>query len=793
MEREQSVIGTSLVRVDGKAKVTGEAVYAGDLNLPGQVYAGCVLSRYSHALATVHAGEAEKLSGVVCVLTEKDFPKPRSLYDACYCTSHPRYTGDVVAIVAARSRQELADAIRQVKVDYQILPSVSEIEDALKEDSMQVREEGVGLDEEGRPDPSRKGNVFLESWHLLRKGNIAAGFGEADVCVSGSYRTEYVEHAYIEPESVLVSLDLLRQRYLVFSCSQQGHTPQEFVADALQIPMNRIHAIACTVGGSFGSKFELVGLMCGRAALVVKKTGLPCKMTLSREESILESTKRHPFHTRIRIGARKDGTITAYKAFQVENAGSCNNQAPWMNIRAMVHSAGPYRIDNIETDTYAVFTNSPYPGAFRGYSSPQVIFGNEMAVYELAQSLGMSPARLKWKNLLRRGDLTATGQKLVHETRLVEMMEDIVRDTDYENKFRAYREAAGQASGHGESPKHVSCWRRGIGLVTSYRGCALGGEGVDASGASLTGFIDGSFLLRASLMEIGQGLQTVYTQIAAQASGISVRDIRIDGVDTDKDPDSGLTVASRGTAQGGQSVRMAGEKMRQMLTETAASLLKVGQDQVEIVDSKVFEKGHPDHSVSMKEILTSRKYAGLSMTAHAWYRPRDLVNDRRTGQGEAFTTYTYGCCVAETSVNVLTGQIRVNKMTAYHDLGKVLNPSLVKGQIYGGILMGLGFGIWEDLKVKEGQIGACNLDNYPIATAEDVPQMEVRLYESDDPEGTYGAKSIAEAATEMAGTAVALAVSNALGRVVRRLPLTPEEVLKLAEAEQKQAETRKMS
>lgn len=778
MEREYSVIGTSLVRVDGKAKVTGEAVYANDLDLPGQVYAGCVLSRYPHAEALVHAEEAAKLPGVVCVLTEKDFPKPRSLYDACYCTAHPGYEGDVVAVVAARSKEQLEDAIRQVKVDYRVLSVVPEIEDALKEDSTTVRDIGVGLDGKGCPDPSRKGNVFYESWRPLRKGDVGKGFEKADVCVSGSYRTEYVEHAYIEPESVLVGMDILKQRYLVFSCSQQGHIPQEFVADALQIPMNRVRAISCTVGGSFGSKFELVGLMCGRAALVVKKTGLPCKMTLSREESILESTKRHPFHTKVRIGAGKDGTITAYKAFQVENAGSCNNQAPWMNIRAMVHSAGPYRIDNIETDTYAVFTNSPYPGAFRGYSSPQVIFGNEMAVYELALALGMSPAKLKRKNLLRRGDLTATGQKLVHETRLAEMMDDIVKETGYEEKFTAYSKAAETVTFPPDGESNFP-WQKGIGLVTSYRGCALGGEGVDASGASLTGFSDGSFLLRASLMEIGQGLQTVYTQIAAQASGISPGDIRMDGVDTDKDPDSGLTVASRGTAQGGQSVRIAGEKMRQMLTETAASLLGISQDRVKIEGSRVFEAGKPDHSVSMKEILTSRKYAGLPMTAHAWYRPRDLVNDKKTGQGEAFTTYTYGCCVLEARVNVLTGQVKVDKVTAYHDLGRALNPSLVKGQIYGGIMMGLGFGIWEDLNVKGGRIRSLNLDTYRIATALDMPDIDIRLYESDDPEGTYGAKSIAEAANEMAGAAAALAVSNALGKVVRRLPVTPEKVLKL--------------
>lgn len=760
------VIGTSQIRVDAIEKVTGKAKYADDLFYPDMLYAMCIHSVHPHAVVKVDASEALGMPGVACVLTEQDFPKPQSMLDFYYCTSHPRSVIDVVAIVAAEDKELLRAAARKVKVYYEKLPGVYSIMEALSEDAPQVREKGVGITD-GIPDPAKHGNVFLESYKPLRKGDIQAGFAESDMILERTYETGYVEHGYIEPESVLAYFDDVNGSITIRSCSQQGHMPAEFVADALGIPMNRVRAIQCTVGGSFGGKFEMVGLMSARAAMVLKKTGRPCKMTYSREDSIIESAKRHPFRTTIRIGADKKGKILAYHAVQMENCGAYNNQAPWMNIRAMVHSAGPYCIPNISTDTYGVFTNNPSPCAFRGYSSPQVIFGNEMIMDELADALGISVVELKRRNLLRKGDKTATGQTLVHETLLASMMEDIVKDTDYEKKEREYRNQTGT-------------WRKGIGLVTSYRGAALGGEGVDASGAMFTALPDGSFLLNAALMEIGQGLKTVYAQIAAEASGIAVSDILVESVDTYAIPDSGLTVASRGTAQGGMSVKMAGEKMREMLLESARKLLGVREhEMLEIENSVCFVKGNPEKKIAVRDICNYRKYAGLPMATYQWYIPRPLVNDEKTGQGEAFTTYAYGVSVAEAAVNIRTGETVIERITAYHDVGKALNPSLIRGQIYGGILMGMGFGMWEEFRVTDGKTKNINFDMYHIATAKDLPSIDIKIYECEDPEGTYGAKCIAEAATEMIGTVVALAIKHAVGRPVRKIPVTMKQILEL--------------
>lgn len=386
-------------------------------------------------------------------------------------------------------------------------------------------------------------------------------------------------------------------------------------------------------------------------------------------------------------------------------------------------------------------------------------------VLSIVLALVLGAVVIKRKNLLEKGSRTATGQTLIHETLLKDMMEDIIKDTDYCKKEQEYKNQTG-------------IWKKGISLVTSYRGAALGGEGVDSSGAMLTALPDGSFILNAALMEIGQGLKTVYAQIAAEAAGIAFEDIMVESVDTNSIPDSGLTVASRGTAQGGQSVRLAGEKMKEMLLESGRVLLKAGDNEEVILrNSKCYIKEHPEKSIPVADICIYRKYAGLPLATYQWYIPRPLVNNEATGQGEAFTTYAYGVSVAEVAVNTGTGQVKVEKISAYHDVGKALNPELIRGQIYGGIMMGMGFGLWEEVKMKKGKTADTNFDSYHIATAMDVPDINIRIYECSDPEGTYGAKCIAEAATEMIGTAVSLAVQHAIGKVIPSLPVTMEKVL----------------
>ena len=759
------VVGKSVPRIDGVEKVTGKAIYAGDIRFPNMLIAGSVYSPVPHCrVKDIDTSAAKAVPGVHAVLTAGDIPKPHSNGDVYFITDTPKFIGDVIAIIAAESNEALESALQAVKYEYEPLPSVFTIEEALAEGAPQIRENGVGL-VDGVPTPGTTGNVYYETYHPLCKGDVEEGFSQCDMIIEREYRTQFVEHAYIEPEVVVVSQDPNLGGYTVYTCSQHSHTPRNWVADALQVSINRIHAVQMTIGGSFGGKEESVGLLAGRAALLCRAVGgRPVRMALTREQSIIESAKRHPFKFRYRIGATKEGKILAFEGTQIDNCGAYNGHTPYMNVRAMIHSTGAYNIPNIRTRTYGVFTNNIHPGAFRGYSSPQIIFAGEQALEELAEVLNMDIVALKRINLLKQGDRTATGQLLTQPTILTQMMEDLVRKTSFCEKRSKYAKQKGS-------------FRNGISLITCFRGCGLGAETIDAGGAWITAVEDGSFLINTGLAENGQGLRTAFTQIAAEAIGICVDDIFFPGADSIASPDSGMTVASRGTVMGSQAMRKAGLKMRTLLIAAAAEILNVREEEVCLEDRVAYLKAKPQRRATLREICNYMKQHGYQMGVYEWSIPRALGMNHHTGQGDAFPTYSYGVAVAEVCVDMETGFVDVEKLTVAHDLGTVINPAIAAGQIYGGILMGIGFGTTEEVVLKKGYVETQNFDSYIFPTTMDMPQMEIYLYESDDPTGTYGTKSLGEPATEMIGAAVAQAISNATGQRIRELPASLERVL----------------
>ncbi|MGI6332920.1 MAG: xanthine dehydrogenase family protein molybdopterin-binding subunit [Zhaonellaceae bacterium] len=763
------VLNKPVTRVDALDKVTGRAQYAADLNFPNMLYGGCLRSGLSHAnIVKIDTSKAKAIPGVKAVLTAADVPKPKSWADYYYLADKIRYIGDVVAIVAAESKEALSDALKAIEVEYEELPGVYTIDEALEPNAVQVREKGVGL-VDGIPTPGTKGNAFLESYFPIRKGNVEEAFKKCDVIIEREYRTQFIEHSYIEPEACVAVSNPVDGTMTVYSSSQNPHFSRRYIADALQIPMNKARLVQQTLGGSFGGKEELVGLTVGRAALLAKATGQPVKMVLNREESFLESSKRHPFRIRYKVGATKDGKILAFEGQLVDNAGAYNNQTQFMNCRASIHSAGVYNIPNVKTDTFGVFTNNIHGGAMRGYSSPQIIFAQESLMEELAEALNMDPIELRRKNLLKQGDLTITSQKLVQPTIISEMLDHVLEKTDFVAKREAYNKQTGSK-------------QKGIGLVTCYRGAGLGAETVDASGAFITALEDGSVLINSGTAENGQGLKTAYSQIVAETLGVKVEDIHHIGVDTHAIPDSGMTVASRGTVMGAQSMKKAAEKLKALVLETAREMLKASPlDEVVIEDSICYLKSDPSKNVPFGAVCNARLWSGKQLAVYEWFEPKPLVVDHETGQGDVFPTYSYACVVAEVEVDLETGYVDVLKVTAAHDCGTVINPATAKGQIYGGIAMGMGYACTEEVEVNKGKVGTQNFDSYIFPTSMDVPEMDPILFECDDPEGTFGAKSLGEPATEAVGAAIANAVNSVLvrtkGERLRRLPFDLERVV----------------
>jgi CO/xanthine dehydrogenase Mo-binding subunit len=773
-DKKFNVLNKSKRRLDGYDKVTGRARYAADIQMPGMLHAGVKRSPYAHAKVThIDVSAAKAIPGVRAVVTAADLPKKQSWAMYMYLTDEVKYVGDCVAMVAADTIEQMRAALDAIEVEYELLPIISTIEEALEPDAVAVHEK--------YPD-----NIYEDSRFNLRKGDIEKGFAEADVIIEREYRIQYVEHAYIEPEAAVAYTNPNDGLMTVHASAQNPFFTRRYVADILGIPLNRVRLIQEVLGGSFGGKEEGVGLVAARTAYLSHLTKKPVKLVFSREDSILESAKRHPFRLRYKIGAKKDGTFTAFQGEQVDNSGAYSNQTQFMNWRAMVHSTGPYVIPHVKTDTYGVFTNNVHSGAMRGYSSPQLIFGQEQLIDELAEELGIDAVELRRKNCLKDGSLTATSDTVNHVI-LEEMMNYTVEQTDYMKKRAENSEQAPDAR----------IWK-GIGLAIAYRGCGLGGETPDASGCMMIINEDGSATISTGLAENGQGLKTAYAQIAAEASGVRYEDIQFYGVDSYAVADSGMTVASRGTIMASQSVRLAGESMKKIMLKNALTIRafplaeieekydlapgslsydKIGINDIDLVESEFFLKKYPDYRLPLKNVSGACLWLGHQLSVYEWHRPADLIQDHHTGQGQAFPTFAYSCVVAEVEVDMKTGYVDVKKVTASHDVGTAVNPALCEGQIYGGIVMGQGFAIMEEVEVDLGQVANQNLDSYLIPTALDAPEMKVNLFESSEKAGTYETKSLGEPATETVGAAIANAVYNATGRRIREHPCDLERVL----------------
>ncbi|MCK5201113.1 MAG: xanthine dehydrogenase family protein molybdopterin-binding subunit, partial [Spirochaetales bacterium] len=463
-EKKYRHLNKRVNRVDAADKITGRAVYAADIHLPNMLYSGCLRSNFAHAkIVKIDTSKALAIEGVHAVLTSENVPKPQSWADYPYlCDGTVKYIGETVAIVAAETIELVHDALKAIEIEYAELKGVYTIEEALKENALQVREKGVGL-KDGIPCTDEKGNIFYDSYYALRKGNPEKGFDEADFILEREYRTSYVEHSYLETEACVVIKDEAAGLVTAYASAQNPFFTRRYLADAIQAPINKCRVVQKMLGGSFGGKEELVGMIVGRAALLAIATGRPVKMVMTREESFLESPKRHPFIFRYKAGLTRDGKIIAWEGTQIANSGAYNNQTQYLNCRAAIHSAGAYNIPNIKTDTYGVFTNNIHSGAMRGYSSPQIIFAQEQFINEIANEMGVDEIELRKKNILQKGDLTATSQKLVEETITLEMIEHMVEKTEYYRKKEEY------AGTHSSIEK-----RKGIALVTCYRGCGYG-------------------------------------------------------------------------------------------------------------------------------------------------------------------------------------------------------------------------------------------------------------------------------------------------------------------------------
>jgi CO/xanthine dehydrogenase Mo-binding subunit len=749
----RTIIGRPEPRVDAWGKVTGRAKFADDYNLRRQLFGKVLRAKYPHArILAIDTGRARMLDGVEAVLTAADIPGEKAfgvvVKNQCVLAGdRVRYLGDGVALVAARTKEIAEEALSLIEVRYEPLPVVSDPEEAMSGGASQIHDGG---------------NVFVH--HKVRKGDVARGFAGADFIIEKKFKTQFIEHSALEPEAVLA--EPAEQGGVRITGSVQNlFSTRRSAAAALNLDLNKVQIIQATLGGSFGGKDEVMTAMCIRAALLSLKTGKPVKMVNTRSESMLESYKRHPYTMHYTWGAKADGTITAMEMKIIADGGAYASMSPFVTWRSAVQATGPYRCANVKTDVYAVYTNNNYTGAMRGFGSPQVNFAIESMMDELSERVGADPLSIRLKNGFEQGDETATGQKLNHAVSLKEVLTEAAGRADFIGKWKKYRAAT-------PSPK-----RRGIGLACSYRGVSLGAEGTDAVGTIVSVQTDGSVIVSSGVTDMGQGAQTQMSQIAAEVLGIPMDRIQFLNTNTSRVPDSGPTVASRGTIMGGSAAKKAAETVRATLLGVASGMTGIDVQELDLAENYLIAKDTKKRLASFAELCTECFNKGRPMFGFGWFKGPRTTWDEETGQGDAYFTYVYGANIAEVEVDTETGKVDVLGVVSAHDVGKAINRQGVLGQYYGGVAMGLGYGLMEEFDFEEGIPKQRNFDEYLIPTSKDVPAIIPIIVEHEDEAGPFGAKSIGEPANELAAPAIVNAIANATGKRVYELPANLERVL----------------
>ena len=748
-------VGSRVPRVDAIDKITGRAKYGADYNVTGQLYGYVKYADYPHArIISIDIDTAKALPGVRAVFTHRDIPGEKSFGgiiadQMVLCSDKVRYIGDVVAIVAAETEEIAREACNLIRLEYEPLPVVSDPEKALDKDS-----------------PLLYSNGNLCKHHKVRKGNLADGFAKSDLILEREYCTQRIEHAYIEPEAVIVEPGENGGVDIIGSV-QNLYSIRRAVASVLNLPLNRVRIRQATLGGSFGGKDESMSALCSRAALLCLATGKPVKMVNSRENSMRESYKRHPYKMKYKVGANRDGLLQAMEIIIYADAGAYAATSAFVTWRSVVQATGPYIVPNVKTDVYAVYTNNCYTGAMRGFGSPQVCFAIESLMDELAEKLNLNPLELRLKNILKDGSVTATGQILNHKVSVGDALKIVTDRGDYLNKL-------GQFTIQNEN----SLIKKGIGISCSYRGVSLGAEGTDAAGVTISIQTDGSVIVSSGLVDMGQGAATTISLVVAEKLGITIDKIRFLNADTSRLPDSGPTVASRTTIMAGNAAKKGCQELLTRIKPIAAEALGCAIEDIVFHDNYISAIINDNkNQIAFGDLAALCFKKGISLYAHGWHKGPTTSWDEENGQGEAYFTFVYAANLAEVEVDTLTGNVKVTKFISSHDVGQIINMNGAEGQVHGGVAMGLGYALLEEYAENDALPTLENYDEYLLPTACDMPKMEVIFIENPDAFGPYGAKSLGEPATEIAAPAIVNAVANATGKRIRELPLTLERVL----------------
>jgi len=740
-------VGQRVQRVDGLRKVDGTDVFGSDGSPDGALVIRIVRSPFHRArfqLGDLDAFVAAS-PGIVSVMTASDVPG-RNRFGVIPATADQpvfaepdrgtRFRGEAVAMIVGEPEAMAALDVATFPVVWTELPPVMSLDEAQANDAPRLHDE-------------RNGNVLIRG--NVRRGDLDEAFTAAEVEVEGVFETAFIEHAYIEPEAG--SAERVGDRVEVQVTTQSPHMDRTELEAIMGLPEGGVRIKPTAVGGGFGSKLDLS--VQPYLALAAWKLGRAVRLTYTRPESMMSTTKRHPSRLRARIGATRDGRLVAMDFTGEFNTGAYASWGSTVANRVPVHAGGPYVYDAYRARTVAIHTNGPPSGAFRGFGVPQSTIAQECLFDELADAVGMDRLEFRHRNALTAGVPTVTGQVFASGIGYRDCLEAL------RPHWERARAAAAEANAGGGST------RNGVGLAGMWYGC--GNTALPNPSTIKVGLRrDGRIALFQGAVDMGQGANTVMTQICADAVGVNMACIVTLGADTDTTPDAGKSSASRQTFISGNATYLAGTALRRQLL-ALASASEEGHIELDGTDLIV----HDRDRIAMVDIgAMAADEDGLIAVTSATYDPPTTTLDE-DGQGEPYAQFGFGAHMAELAVDLELGTVHLRRITTAHDVGRAVNPTLIEGQIEGGVAQGIGMALMEEYLPGRNE----NLHDYLIPTIGDVPEIVSILVESGDPAGPYGAKGIGEHALVPTAPAILNAIRDAVGAGVRRVPATPDRVL----------------
>ena len=753
-EMQQKVIGRSVPRVDAPDKATGKAMYTADMRLPGMLHGKLLRSPVPHArILNIDISQAASLPGVKDVIVGKDTPGikygnwrlfPQTQDEFPLAMDKVRFIGDEVAAVAAIDPDIAEEAIDLIHVDYEELPAVFNVDEALAPGAPLIHDEVEQLE----------GNISID--RKIDVGDVEAAFAQADLVLEDSFTLHAVSHAYLEPCAVLAQADT-EDRLTLWTSTQTPYIVQCLLASTLGLPENHVRVIKPHVGGGFGGKMELRPWeFC--AAFMARRTGRPVKFVLSRAEELTAGRTRHAMKIRSRVGFKSDGTLVAKDFEAYLDGGAYNSMGPTATFLCGNFGAMLYRYPAYRYRGYHVYTNKTPAGAMRGFGAPQAMYVSETQMNIAAEKLGIDPIDLRLKNAMVEGD-TIEGVTKISSAGFVESLKKVAQMTQWKAK-------------RADMPANKGM---GIGCYSFISGGVFNWFNTPYyfAACEVRAYDDGTAHLLTMASDIGQGSDTVLRQILAQALGIAVENIRITSADTTMTPKADLgTWGSRVTLMNGNAILDAARKIKEKLAQMVSLKFNLNVIyEIDFANGRVFAKAKPERGISFGEAVAMwvKANRGEELTARGYYTPRD--------KGLTTPAYSFGAQVAEVEVDPDTGVVTVEKVTTAHDCGTVINPLAVKGQLEGSIHMGLGFCLSEQFVMRDGKVLNTTFLDYKIPAAEDMPQIESCAIETYESEGPFGAKEAGEGLAIPTAPAVAHAVFEATGYRCKDLPITPEKIL----------------